>query len=232
MPKGKSGMEIDQRLRRAGRPATAVLSKSIITHAALRMLDNDGSQGLTMSRLAKSLGVRPSALYNHVESKDEVISGVRELISDRIDVSDFDTKTWDEAMLSWAYSYRAAFMTHPQTIALFATLPLGVAHRTTAMYETVTAALVRAGWPEEEVLSTIVAVESFILGSALDAVAPEDMFALTGRESTAPVFSSAYAAREAHHGGEGVAEHAFAIGIHALLAGLTLRYEEKPVQRL
>lgn len=224
-------MEIDQQLRRVGRPVRAVLSKSIITQAALLLLDKDGLQGVTMARLARSLGVMPSALYNHVESKDDVIVGVRELISDRIDVSGFATGTWDEAMLSWAYSYRTAFATHPQTIALFATLPLGGAHRTTAMYETVTATLVCAGWPEKEVLSTIVAVESFILGSALDAVTPENMFAPIGGESASPAFSSAYAAREAPRGGEGAAEHAFAVGIHAMIAGLKLRYEELVLKR-
>ncbi|MGH1526336.1 TetR/AcrR family transcriptional regulator C-terminal domain-containing protein [Leifsonia sp. L25] len=154
-----------------------------------------------------------------------MIASVRELVSDRIDVSAFETEPWDTAMLAWAHSYRVAFAAHPPTIALLATLPLTGALRTMRMYDAVVAAMVRAGWPEAEVLPTIVAVESFILGSALDAIAPADMFDPAGAEDAVPAFASAYRARSAALGATPPADAAFETGLTALLDGLRVRYE-------
>ncbi|MGN6427667.1 TetR/AcrR family transcriptional regulator C-terminal domain-containing protein [uncultured Leifsonia sp.] len=231
MPEGKSSAGIDRPARRVGRPRTTVLTRTLIAEAALRLLDESGADGFTMSRLAQALRVRPSALYNHVDGKEDVIAGVRELISDRIDVSAFADRPWDAAMLHWAHSYRVAFATHPPTIALLATLPLTGARRTMRMYDTVVAAMVRGGWPEAEVLPTIVAVESFILGSALDAVAPGDMFDPAGEEDAVPAFASAYAARAAAIGDAPPADGAFAVGLNALLAGLRARFAELTASR-
>ncbi|MEN0085756.1 MAG: TetR/AcrR family transcriptional regulator C-terminal domain-containing protein [Leifsonia sp.] len=216
--------EVDRPARRAGRPRTTVLTRDLIAHAALRLLDESGADGFTMARLAQALRVRPSALYNHVDGKEDVIAAVRELVSDRIDVDVFATEPWDAAMLAWARSYRVAFAAHPPTIALLATLPLTGALRTMHMYDTVVAALVRAGWPEPEVLPMIVAVESFILGSALDAIAPADMFDPAGADDAVPAFASAYRARSTALGDTPPADAAFEIGLRALLDGLRDRY--------
>ncbi|WP_374009306.1 TetR/AcrR family transcriptional regulator [Leifsonia sp. LS-T14] len=216
--------EIDRPARRVGRPRTAVLTRDLIAHAALRLLDESGADGFTMARLAQALRVRPSALYNHVDGKEDVIAGVREVVSDRIDVRAFETQPWDSAMLVWARSYRVAFAAHPPTIALLATLPLTGALRTMRMYDAVVSAMVRAGWPEPEVLPTIVAVESFILGSALDAIAPADMFDPSGAEEDVPAFASAYRARRAALGDTPPADAAFETGLTAMLDGLRARY--------
>lgn len=226
MPDSESDAGADRPARRVGRPTTTVLTRDLIAEAALRLLDEGGSDGFTMARLAQALRVRPSALYNHVDGKEDVIAGIRELISDRIDVSAFAAEPWDAAMLHWAYSYRVAFAGHPPTIAMLATMPLRGAVRTMRMYETVVAAMVAAGWPEEEVLPTIVAVESFILGSALDAVAPGDMFDPSGAEAEVPAFAAAYRARARAVGAAPPADGAFAVGLHAVLDGLRLRFAE------
>lgn len=213
--------------RRAGRPKTPLLSRQLILETALRLLDAHGVSGASMREVARELGVRPSALYNHVASHDELISGIRELISDRIDVSDFGCQTWDSALIAWATSYRAAFAAHPPTIALLATLPLGSASRTSVMYDAVAEALILAGWPEERVLSVIVAVESFVLGSALDVAADPAMLD-PGARGDVPSFAAAYAARDqrlAQTGGS-PADEAFLLGIRAIVHGLRAELED------
>ncbi|CAL4861267.1 TetR/AcrR family transcriptional regulator C-terminal domain-containing protein [Microbacterium sp. MM2322] len=97
------------------------------------------------------------------------------------------------ALLVWAHSYRDAFARHPATIAVFATTALDGAGRTTEMYERVVDAFLRAGWPEDDVMTTLVALEDFILGAALDAVAPADMFQLRSPDD-APTLSRVTAA--------------------------------------
>lgn len=65
--------------RRAGRPRKAVLNRERITEHALELVSDDGYESFTMQRLAKSLGVSPSALYNHVDSKNDLLQWIQEL---------------------------------------------------------------------------------------------------------------------------------------------------------
>ncbi len=64
-----------------------MFNRGFIAEAGLKLLDEGGTGGLTMTRLADRLQVRPSALYNHIAGKEEVLAGIRDLLSDRIDVS-------------------------------------------------------------------------------------------------------------------------------------------------
>lgn len=204
--------------RRAGRPTTPVLSPGLIAEAALRLLDENESGDFTMVELAERLGVRPSAIYNHVAGKETVLAHVRELITDRIDVGVFDRLPWDEAVVFWARSYRVAFATHPVTIALFATTHVAGATRTIAMYERVVRAFADAGWPQDRLLTAIVALENFILGSALDKAAPEDI--LDPQDpAVAPDLAQAFAAQRAEVGSH-ASDAAFEAGLAAILVGL------------
>ncbi|MCD2129063.1 TetR/AcrR family transcriptional regulator [Rhodococcus ruber] len=64
--------------RRAGRPSTKVLSRQAITDAALDVIEHGGYDAFTVAKLARALGVAPSALYNHVRSKQDVLLWVQE----------------------------------------------------------------------------------------------------------------------------------------------------------
>ncbi|WP_349828822.1 TetR family transcriptional regulator [Brevibacterium litoralis] len=62
-------------------PATrAPLDVAVITDAAVRILGEFGLGDLSMRRLARELDVRPSALYWHVASKQELLG----LVGDRL----------------------------------------------------------------------------------------------------------------------------------------------------
>lgn len=51
-----------------------------IVDVALRLLDAYGLPDLTMRRLASELGVQPSALYWHVESKQALLASLADRI--------------------------------------------------------------------------------------------------------------------------------------------------------
>lgn len=209
--------------RRAGRPRTSVLNRDLIMETSLRLITERGEAGASMRDIARELGVQPSALYNHVSGHEDVIGGVRELVSARIDVSGFDSAPWDVALEQWARSYRLAFAAHPPTIALLAVKPLVEGSRVATMYDTVCAALVGAGWPEGRVLSLIVTLECFILGSALDRAAPSDVLELGANEST-PHFLSAFEQRAHTIGSTPPADAAFEIGLQVLFSGLRTEF--------
>lgn len=218
-----SAVKSEASTRRSGRPTTAVLSRTLIVETALTLLDENGEQGAGIRDIARELGVRPSALYNHIRGQDDLIAGIREVVSDRIDVSGFGTETWDAAVERWARSYRSAFAAHPPTIALLAVRPLVSGSRTSQMYDAVCRGLVAEGWPEAEVLTTVVALECFILGAALDHAAPDDMLN-PGDDPDVPDFSAAYAAGNASLGGARPADAVFELGLESMIAGLKARY--------
>lgn len=210
--------------RKSGRPRVAVLSRELILETALKLLDKNGEHGAGIRDIARELGVRPSALYNHVSGQDDIIAGIRELVSDRIDVSGFDTLEWDDAVRQWAKSYRSAFAAHPPTIGLLAVAQLMPRSRTSKMYDAVCAGLIRAGWPKAQVLNVIVALECFILGAALDHVAPDDMLD-PGDDEVSTSFVEAYRARVAASTDIRPTDTVFELGLEAMLAGLTATYQ-------
>lgn len=57
-------------------PRTPRRSKTDVVDAALALLDRVGLPDLSMRRLADELGVQPSALYWHVENKQELLAAV------------------------------------------------------------------------------------------------------------------------------------------------------------
>ena len=83
---------------------------------------------------------------------------------------------WDQAVRDWAWSYRDVFSRHTPLIPVIAVLPVTDAPKTLAMYEAVSAGFSGPAFPQERIVSAIVALESFIFGSAYDVTAPADIF--------------------------------------------------------
>lgn len=204
--------------RRAGRPRAGVLDHELIARAALELLAERGYASFTMSALAKSLGVSPSALYNHVTSKQELMQWIQEILMAGVDSSVFATLPLDEALFEWAQTYRDIFAEHAPLIPLIAVLPVSESPRTLEMYEEVANGFVRAGHDRATIVPTIVAIESFIFGSALDATAPLDIFDPGQYAGKLPHFEGALAAQRAT--GRNSADMAFIIGLRAIIAGL------------
>ncbi len=221
-----------QARRRAGRPPQALLSSARITQAALKLVGRDGYKGLTMAALARSLHVAPSALYNHVSSKQDVLLLVEDHLMGRVDVSAFGAQPWAEAVCVWAHSYRDVFAGHLPLIPVIALLPVTNAPATITMYEAVTRGFLDAGWAPETVIDAVVALESFIYGSAYDANAPADIFDAGDLAPDAPSFSAAVARRGSGATDPAVrarhdADAAFTLGLNAMVAGLAATLGQK-----
>nr|WP_275406732.1 TetR/AcrR family transcriptional regulator C-terminal domain-containing protein [Streptomyces sp. SID12488] len=179
----------------------------------MRIADEQGT--LTIPALARELGVAPSALYHHVSGREEIISLMREELALETGPDAWDSaQPWEQALEAWARSYRTAFATHPGAVPLLATAPLAEPFMH-AMYEKVAELLLTAGFATGQVMPLITALESFILGSALDLVAPPVMVSAVSRE-TAPHLSAVLDNTPTDHRR---AELAFDIGLRALLTG-------------
>lgn len=205
--------------RPRGRPSTPVLSQDSITSAAVRLVGAYGPQGFTMAALARALDVAPSALYNHVTTKQDVLLWVQDSVNQRVDCSAFATEPWDAALAAWARSYRDAYARHPALVPVLAVTPVQGAPHTIAMYDRVATGLRAGGWPDPLVVDVIVAVESFVLGSALDVSAPQDIFESGDLADASPALTAVVRARST--GDPALA--AFDLGLAGLIEGLRQR---------
>lgn len=207
--------------RTAGRPRTAVLSRERILEAAFKLADVRGAD-FTLAALARNLDVRPSALHHYFANKDQLIAGMRGQLTSRIGDHGFDTLPWHVAILPWARTYLLTIGAHPGIIAALATLPVDDEVESIIDYERIASAMVRDGFPEHRIVPAIVAIESFIIGSALDSLAPEDNLRPVENATLAPHLTSAeHAARAyAETRNHSTVTETFEYGLAALVAGL------------
>ena len=186
-----------------------------IIEAALALIHDEPSGTFTLAKLAKRLGISTPSLYSHVPSKQYIIERVRSRVVAEISCEAFATAPWDEALADWARSYANAFVKHPETIPLLTTNPVQ-APELIAQYETIAEALLAVGWPREEIIPVFTVVESFVMGSVLDLVAPVQM--------VQPVDGDDYPTLRSLLGGREVdilrAQHTFELGVGALIDGL------------
>lgn len=195
------------------RPTTALLDRERIATAAMELLDQTG--GFTIPILAGKLGVAQSSLYHHVDGRAGIIAAIREQLNQPINAAVFADLDWHSAFAAWASDYRDSFAQHPGCIQFLAIEPISDP-QLHAMYDQAAAALMNAGFPRGKIIAIITAIESFVLGSALDLVAPALMFEATDPDRTPNLVD----ALDSCPAGRARADQAFQIGLDALLNGL------------
>lgn len=94
-----------------------VLSADLIFSSALRLVDDEGLDALTMRRLAETIGVATMSLYGHVATKEDVIRGVINLVTGEIVLPTPDTPPW-EALRSVTREFRRVALRHPNLVPL------------------------------------------------------------------------------------------------------------------
>jgi len=80
------------------RPARAPLSPEAIVDAALRVLDREGSTGLSMRRVADELGTGPASLYWHVANKDALVDLIIDRVAGEVPLPEPDPDRWQEQL--------------------------------------------------------------------------------------------------------------------------------------
>ena len=194
------------------RPSKPKLSPDAIAAAALKLVDKHGE--FTLPQLAKALSVTASSLYNHVAGKDEIIELMRGRAMSAIRLPDGDSGDWQETVRQIATSYWESYSKHPRLIPLLTSHT--VRDRTTLrVYDALAEVLEHAGFEPKTRLHAITIIDSFVLGSALDAAAPENVWD-TDEEST-QAFSESLATAL----GDGErASKTFAVGLDLIINGL------------
>ncbi|WP_163511730.1 TetR/AcrR family transcriptional regulator [Fodinicola acaciae] len=90
------------------------LNRDQIVAEAVRLLDAEGMDALSMRRLGARLNAGATSLYWHVANKDELIELVVDEIFGELDIPEIDDPArWREAMTRCAISVRDALLRHP-----------------------------------------------------------------------------------------------------------------------
>ena len=103
--------------------ANGPVSRSVILQCALRIVDRDGIDALSMRRLSAEVGRDPTVLYRHVPNKAALLDGVVEIVLGQLRVDPADPD-WKGQLRTVARGFRQLAVEHPNVVPLLVTRPL------------------------------------------------------------------------------------------------------------
>jgi AcrR family transcriptional regulator len=112
----------------AGRPSglRTILTRDQIVAAAVRIIDADGVDALTMRRLAVELGSGVMSVYRHVRDRNELLDLVFDAVLSEIELA--ERNAWEVALVDVARSLRAVLHRHPNMVDILGSRPALGAH--------------------------------------------------------------------------------------------------------
>ena len=166
--------------RRPARPVTGddaangsgKVTRDVILAAALKIIDRDGADGLSMRRLARALDRDPMILYRHAPNKAALLDGVAETVLAQLKVDSADPD-WAAQLRAVARDYRALALAHPHVVPLLVARPMAtpLALRplgTLRPLEDILTLLTRAGFSGPDALHIYRALFGFLHGHILN----------------------------------------------------------------
>ncbi|MFF7755900.1 TetR/AcrR family transcriptional regulator [Streptomyces sp. NPDC007971] len=93
------------------------LTEAGIHAAALRLIDADGVEALTMRKLATELDANPMSLYHHVPNKEAVLRGVARMVGAQFRTVTLQDAPWQERIRLLATDFRTLAHRHPKLMA-------------------------------------------------------------------------------------------------------------------
>jgi len=152
--------------------SAAPITRDQVLHAALRIIDDDGVEALSMRRLGRELGRDPMAVYRYADTKTALLDGVVELVLDELTVDSTD-EDWQSQLRTVARRFRGIAIAHPHVVPLLVTRPLATPlalrpHGTLRPLEATLDLLVRSGFRDVDALHVYRLLFGFLNGHVLN----------------------------------------------------------------
>ena len=143
----------------------ARLTKEQVFRAAVALADGGGLEALTMRKLAEELGVGVMSLYYYVPNKDELITGMVDIVFSEIELPSTDVD-WKTAMRQRAISTRLALNRHRWAVGLMESraMPGPASFR---VHNAVLGYLREGGFSVEMTIQAYSVLDAYIYGFAL-----------------------------------------------------------------
>jgi AcrR family transcriptional regulator len=157
------------RVPRAGRPATALITRQAASLAALHLIDLHGLDGLSLQAVARELGVSAPSLYHHFKDKDEILTEVARRMMEEIGAEQEEwSEDWETRAIELSLATRRVFLRHPHAAPL--TLRFFPRKLILPAYERT---LINCPYPPETHAVILEALEKFTYGASFFAAAAE-----------------------------------------------------------
>jgi AcrR family transcriptional regulator len=140
------------------------MSRDLVLSTALRVADEEGIDGLTMRRLAQELGVEAMTLYYYVANKDEILSGIVDLVHAEIELPG-PGDPWKPALRRTATSAHEVMLRHGWASAYW--LRTGLTPEHLRYMEAILGCLRAGGFTPYQTHLAYHALESHIVGFTL-----------------------------------------------------------------
>jgi TetR/AcrR family tetracycline transcriptional repressor len=150
--------------RRRPGPAATTSREQILT-AALRIVDKQGLERLTMRRLGAELGVDPMTVYHYVPDKAALFDGLVERVYSEVELPRSDER-WDDSVRAIARAFRQTLLSHANAVLLVGTRP-PISEAAFDLVEAATRPLLAAGFTEEQAADGVDCLGRLVIGHAL-----------------------------------------------------------------
>ena len=147
------------------RPGQPTLSRDQIVRSALELLDAEGTEGLSMRRLAAKLGSGATSLYWYVANKDELLDLVLDEVMGEVPPTAPTGGDWRDEARAVVHALRDTILRHPWLSSVLGMRP-AIGPNAAELSERVIALLTRAGFEGLELAYANSALMSHAVGAA------------------------------------------------------------------
>lgn len=148
--------------QRPGRSRERTTTAEMVA-TAVRIIDADGLDALTVRRLASELGVAAMTVYSYVRSKDELLDLVVDGVAGGIALPP-EEGPWRERAEALAHSLRTALLAHPEGARLISERPIQSPHAF-RIFDAGLGIFRDAGFPDEQAADAYFAFGNYVMGS-------------------------------------------------------------------
>ncbi|GAB2598991.1 TetR/AcrR family transcriptional regulator C-terminal domain-containing protein [Kocuria himachalensis] len=139
---------------------------------ALKLVDAEGLEALTMRRLGAELGRDPMGLYRYAKNRADLLDGITELVLGQL-VIPTDGGDWQAQLRRTAHDFRDLALAHPHVVPLLVTRPLSTPLGlrplgTLRPLENILALLIDAGFAPGDALHVYRAYYGYLYGHILN----------------------------------------------------------------
>ncbi|MBE4739829.1 TetR/AcrR family transcriptional regulator [Streptomyces caniscabiei] len=173
---------------RTGREQPA-LSREQIVAEALRLLDEEGIDALSMRKLGARLGAGATSLYRHVTNKDELLELAVDEIYGEIEVPTTPAAAnWRTDTASCAHNLRTTILRHPWLASVQGELGMSyLGPNWMRVSEAMLRVLTTAGFPADEADRALTTVVAYVTGTATTEAAWLNVLARSGQDEQSMV---------------------------------------------
>jgi TetR/AcrR family transcriptional regulator, tetracycline repressor protein len=141
------------------------LSRRRILEEAVRFVDREGLEALTMRKLGAELGVEAMSLYNHVPNKSALLDGMVEVLLGELEIPP-ENSGWEERIREGYRAFRRLAHEHPNVFPLLVNRPPDTMDGVWLVEEFLKT-LEEAGFGKETALHAFRSLSSYTFGYAM-----------------------------------------------------------------